>query len=408
MTTPSTKFGIFDFGYIGNGSTFIQELNELLVETNQVADYVQFNKDFYNRVTKNEKISFLNLYGKNKDKGNVVITKERANYAYFETGYKNKSGSPILGYFFRRNVKRGFEGIFFGSIEQLNDTVSNNLLFKIGQLVFDHEERSWDDGFSFLDELAQEAIYERWDYGNRYSSVPHPILKSYVENIFIRLRNEEKGAKILMDDNHKFILFNSGLLNLYFKSIYVVAEIKTMNGREIFANPFVLRNRTKLAEINFSLRGRRVSDKDLPEPAQFYNDINEIVFKPEPEYYDPDTAKLEHIIEERRARFPDDFKDRSTTELAVALDNAVKCSYELAKRNFKLVVPQYRPQEDKIQYLMPIYLRSKFDTLPDFALILNYELGYYKPETILELDDAYQNARLIAKPDSFWLNPDSM
>ena len=126
------------------------------------------------------------------------------------------------------------------------------------------------------------------------------------------------------------------------------------------------------------------------------------------EFYDPDEEKLHHIIGERRDRFPDPYKSNATTQLAVMLDTAIKCSYELAKRNYKLVVPQYRPQENKIQYLMPIYLGATFNKLPDFALVLENENGYYKPETILDLDDAYQNARLIAKPDNFWLNPDQI
>src|SRR5207248_3064563 len=82
-------------------------------------------------------------------------------------------------------------------------------------------------------------------------------------------------------------------------------------------------------------------EKNLPEPAQFYDNINEIIFKPEPEFYDPDEEKLKHIIEERKNRFPDPYNSRSTTELAVTLSAAVKCSYELAKRNYKLIVQQY-------------------------------------------------------------------
>jgi len=80
----------------------------------------------------------------------------------------------------------------------------------------------------------------------------------------------------------------------------------------------------------------------------------------------------------------------------------------MAKRNYKLVVPQYRPQSDKLQLLMPIYLSGSFAKQPDFALVLDLEDGLYTPETILPLDAAYQNARLIAKPDDFWLNPDDI
>ena len=80
----------------------------------------------------------------------------------------------------------------------------------------------------------------------------------------------------------------------------------------------------------------------------------------------------------------------------------------MAKRNYKLRVPQYRTQTDKLQLLMPIYLGGSFSRQPDFALVLDLEDGIYTPETILPLDAAYQNARLIAKPDDFWLNPDDI
>lgn len=68
----------------------------------------------------------------------------------------------------------------------------------------------------------------------------------------------------------------------------------------------------------------------------------------------------------------------------------------------------YRPQEAKIQLLMPIYLSGSFTSSPDFALVLDLEDGIYTPETILPLDAAYQNARLITKPDELWLNPDDI
>ena len=82
----------------------------------------------------------------------------------------------------------------------------------------------------------------------------------------------------------------------------------------------------------------------------------------------------------------------------------------MAQRNYKFIVPMYRPQEDKIQLLMPIYLKGTYSKRPDFALVLTPDSKHkvYSPETILPLDAAYQNARLIAKPDEAWLNPEEM
>lgn len=406
METSNVKFGIFNFGFIRNGESFINDLNSLA--GNNVADYYEFNKYFYNFVIIGNNIVYLDKYGYSKDKQGYYIERGKALYATFDTGFKTKKGDVIWGIFSRKTVSKNFEGIEFGTDNKLGDIIQENLLFKIGQFYFDNSDRSWDDGFSFIENLAETAIPENWSYYNQKSAIPHPILRSYFEHIFTRLKNEKNGSKILSDDNKKYILFNLGLLNNYFKSIYIVAEIKYNDSKIYYTNPFILKKRTTLFDIGFTINGKPITEKQLPDPAQFYDNINEIIFKPDPDLYDPDEDKLFHIIEERKSRFPELYKSRFTTELAVLLDTAIKCSYELAKRNYKLVVPQYRPTKDKIQYLMPIYLGATFNKQPDFALVLDFESGYYKPETILELDDAYQNARLIAKPDNFWLSPDQI
>ena len=78
-----------------------------------------------------------------------------------------------------------------------------------------------------------------------------------------------------------------------------------------------------------------------------------------------------------------------------------------------MFVPQYRPackgEVGRIQFLMPIYLDTQYSSQPDFALVLNDErIGkarFYTPETVLELSWAYNNARVICKPDDTWLSP---
>src|SRR5690606_40381281 len=62
--------------------------------------------------------------------------------------------------------------------------------------------------------------------------IPHPVLKSYVQHIFTRLTKEKKGTKLLRDDNRRYALFNLGLLNIYFKPIYLIVEAKSDNGKE--------------------------------------------------------------------------------------------------------------------------------------------------------------------------------
>ncbi len=92
---------------------------------------------------------------------------------------------------------------------------------------------------------------------------------------------------------------------------------------------------------------------------------------------------------------------------------AIERTKMLAKRNYKLVVPQF--YSGKIQFLMPIFLSGDLSRDPDFALVLNPlrssdsdKVNSYEATTIITLDMAYKNARLIAKPDNTWLKPSSI
>lgn len=63
-------------------------------------------------------------------------------------------------------------------------------------------------------------------------------------------------------------------------------------------------------------------------------------------------------------------------------------------------VPQY--YEGKIQLLLPLCLMS--DDKPDVAIAVTKKDNSYQGHTCITLDMAYNNARLIAKPESNWLS----
>ena len=69
--------------------------------------------------------------------------------------------------------------------------------------------------------------------------------------------------------------------------------------------------------------------------------------------------------------------------------------------NYKIAVPQY--YKGKIQLLLPLCLVDS--DIPDLALVVtkNPTGNFYQGHTCLSIEMAYNNARLIAKPDSYWL-----
>ena len=94
---------------------------------------------------------------------------------------------------------------------------------------------------------------------------------------------------------------------------------------------------------------------------------------------------------------------RESMNKIMLFDGAIKRAKLMINANYKTAVPQY--YKGKIQLLIPICLIS--ENVPGLALAVskNGAGDQYLGHTCLTLDMAYNNARLIARPDSLWLKP---
>lgn len=248
---------------------------------------------------------------------------------------------------------------------------------------------NWEEMLGFLDSVATMAIEEKWTYQEYRSKVNHPILKSYIENTYDRL--VQQGRVVHLDSGQT--VFNSGLINKWFREIYIICDRDASNPRRL-NNPKAYLASDRQVMSLFSRGDRR------PELATFFADMSEVVFDPDLPVYPDD----EHIIEDNLARVPERYRNHGVKSIYALTQSAIEAAKIMAKRNYKLIVPQFH--HGQIQFLMPIYLSLEFSGAPDFALVLEKMGDSYRGNTILTLDMAYQNARLIAKPEAIWLNPD--
>lgn len=383
------KNGIYSLGLVANKETFIDELKKLIGDDQQV------DKIIIDQSIDENGVEYLNSAGYTSSPDGTPLDKDSAKYIRFKVPFL-KNGEQIIGWFTKN--KYIFSGVNWGTIGDFEKRRIIDNRFNIGAMYF---EQFW-DGSEFLEDIAQNTIPESWKYKNKQSGINHPILKSYLENVLARLIKEHKEGrkgKIVFSKDKKYVMFNTNLLDKYFHEVIIVGDSAYTDGEIHIKNPFRSTSRIKLRKMGFDENASAL-------PPQFFEDVNEVIFQTSWEI-DRDFDTFTHIIEDRRDRFPDDYHNMSTEELATKFDNAIDFAVALAQRNYKFIVPMYRPQEDKIQLLMPIYLTGTYSVRPDFALILtpDKELKMYDPETILPLDAAYQNARLIAKPEESWLNP---
>lgn len=345
-------------------------------------------------------IEYLNGAGYPKFPDGTTVDEKTGRFIRFKTKLNMPSGEVIYGWFTKSaKGKDSYEGINWGTKEDFKKSLSDRQNFFVGRMVFASQESCNE----FVDKLAADSMEEPWEYKNRKDkNFNNPILKSYLEYELSRLFYESEQLKldnkIIFNKDRTRVFFNTNLLNRLGQELYIVGEVKNIGGKiyvsELQTNP----SKLSLKQSGFVCT--------TPAPPEFFKDINEIVFHCDWEI-DSDVQKYKHIIEERRERFPEEYKDSSEDLLATKLDGAINFAKKIAQRNYKFIVPMYYPSRDRIQLLMPIYLGQSSDCQPDFALVLTPQPDeqLYTPETILGLEEVYQDARLIAKPDESWLNP---
>lgn len=236
---------------------------------------------------------------------------------------------------------------------------------------------------SRLNELAGLAMTENWDYKHVPAGSGHPILFNYIHHTFNKVSNENK----VREENERCI-FNTGLV--------------TTNQEGIFA--YFEKNKKVDTTIPWYFVGwRKESHRDLmnfgvlPETADYFENPSDLIYDTRLEL----RVNYDHIITDNIERFPDGLRSMDTYQLSNLLQGTINDAKKRVKRNYKTAIPQYF--NGKLQLLLPLCLMSK--GVADLALVVEQENNIYRASTILTLDMAVNNARLIAKPDDEWLRP---
>lgn len=338
----------------------------------------------------------------------------------FDTGFKfQHSQERVFAYSLKNTRKdenpKDYYGLFIERETMLRDDIrSRTSRWHIGDIVFETIEEMNE----LLSRLAEEALYENWTFTNYPSKVSHPILKNYLENTYFQLVHQ---GKIYINEDEEKMLLNTGLIDASFNELYLVCDIVPNSARDSlfrqeYRTPEIYKSSNRVF-CNYS--------RNTPLPvATFYENPGDLLFNWEIAQK-PGGINIadEHIFKDNMNRINLGIRDpairfnfensQDVARCRQMFEGALKASLELSKRNYKFVAPQFWPSTGKIQFLMPVYLEGvqeikKGDTKevlpPTVALSMEMVHGQYIGTTILTLDMAYQNARLIARPDGFWLD----
>ena len=236
----------------------------------------------------------------------------------------------------------------------------------------------WGNYDQRIDTLAR-MTNENWNFKGMTNNL---ILKNYLKHTAKKLQEENK----IIATNDYWIM-NTGLFDSYYDNIYIYAEKSLSDGKQdwifkAFMTPYELGN---------------IGITKLPERANYFEHPEELIFNPNL----PINIQYRHILEDK------DNIERMKSVTCKNLPSLLRGEIEMIKTkvsaNYKLAVPQY--YQHKIQLLLPLCLEDGIT--PDMALVVSKSDSgnFYQGHTCLTLEMAYNNARLIAKPESNWLIP---
>lgn len=239
--------------------------------------------------------------------------------------------------------------------------------------------------------LAEElAAAEEWDFTDTRTK-NYSILKNYLEFTFRKLNSE---GKIAYTSDNKYACFNTGLVTNNYEDIFAFFE-EYQNPRWVGSVPFCFKAFLKESDRKII----ELFSDNPPDVANYFKEPEKLIFNPKCKII----ADIDHIIQDNQDRFPPHLQGTGDDNLRRYLNGAIEEIKKRVKTNYKLAVPQFF--KGRIQLLLPLRLTPNSPN-PDLALVVEkVNSKTYSARTCLTLKMAYNNARLIVKPESEWLNP---
>lgn len=302
----------------------------------------------------------------------------------------------------------------------------------------------WD---AAINDLATNiALEERWYY-NDEDKLVKPILKNYLSYTFERLlyedsiekdvaNKENRSPKLKILENKNNAIFNTGLVDNIFDPIYAIFKCNDKSNPSVI-QPWIF---VAFATANSYYQNIITDFPYKPTRAEYFTNPSDL-------FYDCNAQKptinWEHIIKDNIERLPIGFIKQGATvgfrfmedveslpkpqqrayykNLAEAIyqdddwlqflttkfKNALDIALSRVAWNYKTAIPVYYVTEHKLSLLLPLALEKR--GIIDVALVCEHKVdeqngvNNYVGRTIFTLQMAYNNARLITRPDSDWL-----
>ena len=280
-------------------------------------------------------------------------------------------------------------------METTDESIGNKQSFLLYDFAWLEDERK------LIEILKNLAMPEDWDW--QTSENPNAdkhknaILFKYLHYTFNRIKEEydaapdEAARQKKISTSEQYACFNTGLFTPNYSPIFMAFD----RNRNADHQPWHFKS------FFFGSVPKEFSDLALPERANYFMEPADLIY----DYHFPIRVDVDHIFkDENYCRFSEYIREKYyQNTLRNLFNGAVIETEKKLAGNYKIAIPQY--YNGSIQLLVPIDLENKGGGHADLALAMFKAKDCYSARTCLTLEMAYNNARLIVKPESDWLHP---
>lgn len=345
-------------------------------------------------------------------------------YLWVDTGLKDNRGKPIF-ISLVRNRENAYAGYFVGTAKDLAGIVKNgnplhendikknlpkfnNKYIKKREEAQNKEQDVPTTQYSFILETTQvrepvetppvvpdnetrkntsiyDTIYDSL-YINNWKA--QKGLERYIKIIGCRAAQlvDSKKKDYYMMNSCKYVVVNTGLFNKYKQDIYVLYQWHEKEKAYIAHR--VISTKRELLEERFDDQREL---KDL-KPIDFFDENEKIAFHNcSVGQFELTPASLDHILEERIDRFPDELKNDATSTLADKLQRSLEVELRILERDSSYIKPSYSAKSKSIMWYLPCHLDRDIKETPELVFVIrkvSYPMNqYYEVKTILPYND---------------------
>ncbi len=397
-----------DYGEVRNVPSVIKSIIEL-------PDFEQYNElSTADVITKLNKLKLKNERFFTQDFLEVERDTPTTNPYYmwveFE-GLKNEKGYPVYIQFCKCGLSWvgalvGIEGYLLGHARATNKSdleICYRPLDKYKREVKQpekvHAEKVRVEKGTEIHSTCIQGAYDAYEFYRQLQRellIPTQFslddLRFYVSGCAARIscqlaKGKDMSENLLVSDDGKSCIFNTGLIDVHGNQISVISSIKN--------NIIESENMRICLSVTSAIKAGFDKDKAKRgvQPVKFYDSKEDLIFDSDLDDFDfEDISRLRHICRDRVSRFPEEMQTMSMTALATDVKRCVEIAVKISKVDTRYIRPIYNRDLDQMNFVVPYHPCGDFSKPATCGIVIaRYDSGLWELMTILD-EKQYRDA----------------